>query len=434
MKNTIFALSSGSLPSGVAIIRISGSDAHNVAESLTGRSFTARESTLCTISNPVTGENLDQVLVLKFDGPNSFTGEDIIEFHCHGGRATVSAVLDVLGRQPNCKLAEAGEFSRRAFENGKMDLTELEGLSDLISAQTDHQRRLALCQSGGALRALYDGWRQDLVRIRALIEAELDFSDEEDVPGTVSDKVWTTVRSLSVSIEKHLDDNRRGEIIRDGFKIVLLGPPNAGKSSLLNALADRDVAIVTPVAGTTRDVVEVSLNFEGLLVTVSDTAGLRDSTDEIEQEGVRRAILVANDADLILWLEPPESSGGLELPEHAVPVRSKSDLFGESSKTAELSFNTVERDGLNDLIEFIKQYLTSYSIAGGEGAVVTRQRHRNALAAANINLTESLLEDRSLEIRSEYLRCAADEIGRITGRIDVEDLLDVIFSEFCVGK
>ena len=434
MQNTIFALSSGALPSGVAIIRLSGPDSFSIINKITKRDVSIRSLVLQDISNPDTDDVLDRGLVVGFQGPNSFTGEDIVEIHCHGGRATVSSILDVLSRQENCRIAEAGEFSRRAFENGKMDLTELEGLSDLIAAQTESQRKLALTQSGGALRKLYDGWRSDLIRSRALIEAEFDFSDEDDVPGSVSDQVWVGVDTLKGSIEDHLNDRRQGEIVREGFRITLLGPPNVGKSSLLNALTKRDVAIVTPQAGTTRDTIEVSLNFEGMLIVLTDTAGLRASDDLIENEGMRRALNAADEADLVLWLSGPEDIKSTNIPVDAQIVYTKSDLFDYKTNAGLLTVNTVKADGLDNLLEFLRHQVHSLKLTSDDSIVVTRQRHRTALEATLNHLTNSLDAHVDLEIRSENLRLAADGIGRITGRIDVEDLLDVIFSEFCVGK
>lgn len=431
-KNTIYALSSGALPSGVAIIRVSGPLVKRVMSVVLHRELTPREAVLCKFVSPESDVKLDEGVAVYFAKPHSFTGEDVLELQCHGGVATVASILAALGSIAGLRAAERGEFSRRAFENGRLDLTELEGLSDLIAAQTESQRKLALSQSGGVLRALYDGWRVKLIKARALIEAELDFSDEDDVPDSVSEQVWATTRELHRDINSHLTDGHKGELVRRGFRIALLGPTNAGKSSLLNALAKRDVAIVTPQAGTTRDTIEISLDIAGHLVVVVDTAGFRHVNDLVEIEGMRRSKEAAKHADLTFWLQPFDSE---ELPNPslgAVVVRTKSDLVQGHVKTDELYINTVEKSGIEPLLSWLEHKLSALINIGDE-PVLTRQRHRDALTSASKNL-ETALNPRELEIRSEFLRLAAEDLGRITGRIDVEDLLDVIFSEFCVGK
>jgi len=435
--DTIFALSSGVLPSGVAIIRVSGVQVPAVIGCLLDRTLKPRLVYFGEFRNSANGELLDQGLALFFPGPKSFTGEDVLELHCHGGVATVEAVLTVLANMDGLRLAERGEFSRRAFENGRLDLTELEGLSDLIAAQSQSQRKLALSQAGGSLRALYDDWRNDLIRARALIEAELDFADEDDVPGSVSQQVWQQVSDLNVRLAAHLDDQRVGEIVRRGFRIALLGPVNAGKSSLLNHLAKREVAIVTPQAGTTRDAIEVTLKIGEHLVVVTDTAGFRDADDIVELEGMRRARLAGKEADLVLWLQPVDDpvgpddeliTNGADL----VVINSKSDLAGNLLHPDQISVHTNSMDGVAPLLELLENRLDRL-VPVGDDPVITRQRHRDALNETCHHLTQASLP-LELEIRSEYLRLAADSLGRLTGRIDVEDLLDVIFNEFCIGK
>jgi tRNA modification GTPase len=431
MNDTIYALSSGALPSGVAIVRISGPDAIAAATVLTGAPPEPRKAVVRTVRGSQ-GEMIDQALVLLFTAPASFTGEDCIELHLHGSRAVVAAVFNTLETMPNIRLAEAGEFTRRAFENGKLDLVEAEALADLVAAETEMQRRLAIEQSFGGQSALYLTWATRLTRARALIEAELDFADEDDVPGSVSEKVWADIGDLLLEIEEHLADAKAGEIVRDGYKVAITGPPNAGKSSLLNALAKRDVAIVTEIAGTTRDVLHVDLDIEGYLVRFFDTAGVRDTDDVVEREGVRRALETKEQADLVLHLEEIDSQSKHEPASGLIDeirIGTKLDKH-ERSPGFDLCLSTKTGEGLPELRQHILTQLTN---AWSGGLVPGRQRHVHYLKEAS-QFIQDALNGSQLDVRAENLRTAAASLGRITGRVDVEELLDVIFSQFCIGK
>jgi tRNA modification GTPase len=429
-NDTIFALSSGTLPAGVAVIRLSGPQAFNAAVALAGELPANRRAGLRTIRSR-NGLVIDQGLVLAFPGPNSFTGEDCVEMHLHGSRAVVSTIsqeLEAIG----LRLADAGEFSRRAFENGKLDLVEVEGLADLIAAETEMQRRLAVEQGFGGQSALYMTWAEKLTRARALIEAELDFADEDDVPGSVSDRVWAEVGDLYLELEEHIASAKAGEIIRDGYKVVIAGPPNAGKSSLLNALAKRDVAIVTEIAGTTRDILHVDIDMEGYLVRFFDTAGLRESEDRVEQEGVRRARIAIEQADLVLQLEEIDSDSkqtydGVKA--EVLRVGTKVDMHRPLAGY-DLVISSQTGEGLEELRFLILGKLRE---TWSGSLVPNRQRHLQYLKEAS-NFIAEALNGRELDLRAESLRAAASSLGRITGRVDVEQLLDVIFSQFCIGK
>ncbi|MBB6510358.1 tRNA modification GTPase [Rhizobium soli] len=429
--DTIFALSSGAPPAGLAVIRLSGNQAFTAAETLAGRLATDRKASLRTIRGR-NGVIIDQGLVVGFPGPNSFTGEDCVELHVHGSRAVVAALILELEQIDGLRLAEAGEFSRRAFENGKLDLVEIEGLADLISAETEMQRRLAVEQSFGGQSALYIDWAERLTRSRALIEAELDFADEDDVPGSVSERVWSEVSQIYLELLQHLETAKSGEIIRDGYKIVIAGPPNAGKSSLLNALANRDVAIVTERAGTTRDILHVDLDMSGYLVRFFDTAGLRESDDIVEVEGIRRARVAIEQADMILALNEIDSPA-LQYHEfsqaNVLTVGTKLDAHAPSDDF-DLCVSTKTGDGLELLREAILRKLTALWTGS---LVPNRARQVDALKDAS-NFIAEALNGTELDLRAESLRAAASALGRITGRVDVEQLLDVIFSQFCIGK
>jgi len=442
MQTTIYALSSAKGRAGVALIRISGPHAVETLSNLAGELPLPRVAALRTLRDPTTRVILDRALVIWFCGPASFTGEDVVELHIHGGRAVIDAVLSALGRNPGMLPAEAGEFARRAFENGKLDLTAIEGLADLIDAETEAQRRQALRQSDGLLGRKYDDWRGKIVSALAEVEAVLDFSDEQDVSHSSKGKADIEVAGVAREIRVHLDDGRRGEILRDGLRVAIAGPVNAGKSSLLNAMAQRDAAIVSARPGTTRDVVEVRLDLNGYPVIVSDTAGLRETEEEIEVEGIRRALTGASEADLIIWLidgvhpeacEPPAALKENRL----ITVMNKSDLLSSSDRrSAQVDhFVSVHTGlGIGDLVKRLSSE-ASTSAGGDHDVFLTRERHRQELERAAQALQcflEGSLDDP--ELRCEDLRRAANCMGRLTGRIDVEEILDHIFGQFCIGK
>ena len=446
-ERTIYAVSSGRVRSGVAVIRVSGPRSRAVLEDLAGGLPEPRRAAVRTLVSGDTREPLDQVLVLWMPGPASFTGEDVVELHVHGGPAVIAAVLDALGRISGLCPAEAGEFTRRAFANGRLDLTQVEALADLINADTEAQRRQAQRQMSGAVAEVYESWRGELVRCLAYFEAEIDFPDEGDVPEDVAARMKATLIELRTAVADALRDERRGERLRDGLRVVIAGRPNVGKSSLLNALAQRDAAIVSETAGTTRDVIEVHMDLRGYPVNLIDTAGLRDSADSVEQEGVARARGRLEDADLVLWVTDPEDMDAgrpddLQSREAVWTVLNKSDLADDPERVVS-SHNFVPPVhcisaktgvGLSRLVGAISD-TASEVLAGGESAVVTRARHRKALQDCTAHLDAALAAwTGDVELVAEDLRLAARALGRVTGRVDVEDLLDVIFRDFCIGK
>jgi tRNA modification GTPase len=435
-SSTIFALSSAPGRAGVAVIRISGPQTRDAVAMMAKPVPKPRAVAFRTLRHPFTTEALDQAVVLWFENPDSETGEDVAEFQPHGGRAVVRAVLDALGQIPGLRMAEPGEFARRAFENGKVDLAQVEGLADLVDAETEAQRRQALAQVRGALSNLYEGWRGRLIEIAALTEAAIDFSDEADVATASFEQARTRARPLLAEIEAHLNDGHRGEILRDGFRVALVGPPNAGKSSLLNVLAKRDAAIVSAEAGTTRDVIEVRLDLAGLPVIISDTAGLRDdASGEIEREGMRRSLAAAAAADLVIWLDeagrPPPSNISRET---LLAVRSKADLDSSNSADSPAAISSQTGLGMEWLIDQIASRARD-AVGNHLEPALTQLRHRQSVEQALAALTAFLEGDPgALELRAEDVRLAAHAIGRITGRVDVEDVLGEIFSRFCIGK
>jgi tRNA modification GTPase len=449
-RDTIFALSSGRPPAAIAVVRMSGPRAGDALKVLAGRLPEPRKAALARVRDPASGEAIDEALALWFPGPNSETGEDIAELQLHGGRAVIAAVLGALGRIEGLRPAEAGEFTRRAFENGRLDLTAVEGLADLIGAETEAQRRQAYRQLKGLLGKRAETWRARMIEVLALVEARIDFSDEADVPEDLIGPALKIVQGLRDEIADALAGAARGERLRDGLVVAIAGPPNAGKSTLLNRIARREAAIVSPIPGTTRDVIEVHLDLDGYPVTLLDTAGIRDSDDPVEQEGVRRARQRASEADLVLWVYDANDDSVQASPLSGSVtkwmVRNKVDLLAsgqrnELKKSSEFNISNIvfylsatTGIGVAEFLAQLGDYAKSYF--GVESSLLTRERHRKAL-----NLTQSAL-DRALaegpsgreDIVAEELRLAAQSLGRLTGQVDVENILDVIFRDFCIGK
>ncbi|HXL48518.1 MAG TPA: tRNA uridine-5-carboxymethylaminomethyl(34) synthesis GTPase MnmE [Xanthobacteraceae bacterium] len=450
-RDTIFALSSGRPPAAIAVIRVSGPRAGAALERLIGRVPQPRRASLAQVRDPATHHVIDEGLVLWFPGPNSATGEDVAELHVHGGRAVIVAVLSALAKLAGLRHAEAGEFTRRSFENGRMELTAVEGLADLVAAETEAQRRQAYQQLRGLLGDRAESWRQRLIEALALVEAGIDFSDEEDVPKDMMSRALELIRPLGEEISKA--GARQGERLREGLRVAIAGPPNAGKSTLFNRLARREAAIVSPFPGTTRDVLELHLDLGGYPVTVLDTAGMRETSDPIEREGVRRASEQAASADLVLWvtdatkMKSPKFSARCaphSAPNAAWLVVNKTDLLTEQERQrAESGFGKYENmnlvssstgtgvDGLvNALSGFAERFFTP------EPALVTRERQRAHLRETVLALERAkcAAQEGREEIMAEHLRLASRALGKLLGRVDVEDVLDVIFRDFCVGK
>lgn len=434
---TIFAPASGFGRSAVAVLRISGPATGESLRRLMARSLpTPRRLVLRTLRD-ASGGILDQALVVWMPGPGTFTGEDMAELHLHGGPAVRAAVLQVLATFPGCRPAAPGDFTRRAFLNGRMDLTEAEGIADLIDAETEAQRRQALRQLDGALGRQVAEWRDQIIDLLAGAEATLDFSDEGDVDEDVLETgLVGKVRSLRDAIAAALDDGRRGERLRDGFVVVLAGPPNAGKSTLLNALSRREAAIVSPIAGTTRDAIEVRCDLGGLPVLLIDTAGLREAGDLIEAEGIRRTRARIAQADLVLMLDDGSDVGiETELPSPAPPllrIRTKADRPSFEAIPEALSLSAATGQGLDTLLDAIQQ--RAAEAMGGDCALITRERHREGLTRCRDHLDRVLQGAALPELVAEDLRLAVRALGEVTGHVGVEEMLDRLFAGFCIGK
>ncbi len=460
MTDTIYALSSAPGKAGVAIVRVSGDKSWDSLYKLGKPKDIPKPRTAlyATLADPDTNDLIDRALVLPFKGPASFTGEDVVEYHLHGSAAVIDAFLSALKKQDGHRLAEPGEFTRRAFENGKIDLTEAEAIADLIEAETQIQRQQALSQMGGVLSNLYNGWREELVRALAYVEAVIDFPDE-DVPDSETAKAHPAIQKIESEIAAHLNDNRRGERLRGGIQVAVIGAPNAGKSSLVNALAGRDVAIVSAMAGTTRDVIEVHLDLGGYPVILADTAGLRPDQimedgghGSVESEGIRRALQRAENADIRVLVFDGTNQ---QLDEHTLKlindrsvivinkadschpegVQRLKDLTGSFAIAQDdmVLLSVTTGQGMDEFLSVLTAKIKSLYDVSRETPSLTRARHRAALEDCLKHLQNSLTASLP-ELMAEDLRLAARALGRITGRVDVEDLLDVIFRDFCIGK
>jgi tRNA modification GTPase len=438
-SDTIYALSSGFGKAGVAVVRLSGVHVRSVLQAIAGKVPANRVATLKTLRDKQ-GNLLDQALVLYFENPHSFTGEDVAEFHIHGGRASVAALLTCLSQFDGTRLAEPGEFSRRAFLGGKMGLDEIEALGDLIDSDTDAQRRQALNGFKGGLRKRVEEWRQILLEALSWVEAEIDFPDEEEAPTALHPDVVRNIEHVIREARRMLEDGRRGERLRQGAVVTIMGPPNAGKSSFLNKVADRQVAIVSAQAGTTRDAIEVALDLNGFPVTLVDTAGLRETTEDVESQGIALTQKWAEASDLVLWFvedqdRMPYPSG---LQKKTVwKVHTKNDLnkpIMESDAKA-YSISALTGDGINQLMDDLAQWAKN-EFESGEEPFITRERHRLIVSQLYCDLDKVLSRINELprELLAEELRIACRLIGRVAGRVDVEDVLDTIFSAFCIGK
>lgn len=434
---TIFSLSSAPGRAGVAVLRISGPEADAALLALAGRLPERRIATLVTLRDPA-GRMLDRGLALRFAEGASFTGESVVELHVHGGRAVVRSLLDALGARPGLRLAERGEFTRRALENGKIDLTQAEAVADLIDSDTERQREQALHGLGGALGRSVAHWRALLLEAKALVAAEIDFSDEGDVGEGAAAGVASVLEALAKDLQTALSTAERGRIVAEGFRVAIVGPPNAGKSTLLNTLAGSDVAIVTEHAGTTRDVLEARLEIDGCEVVLLDTAGLRDTKDPVERIGIERAKAAAAGADLVLALDcgdHPTWSAGAGYAASSIRIRTKLDLAGSKSGGEDVAISALTRQGIDSLVECLRGALRQRLGAGREPALLVHRRQISAVESALRCVSEARREATSrIEFAAEYLNDADRALASVTGAIGVEEVLGAIFSRFCIGK
>ncbi|MBM3579599.1 MAG: tRNA uridine-5-carboxymethylaminomethyl(34) synthesis GTPase MnmE [Alphaproteobacteria bacterium] len=435
MTETIFAPVTASFHAGITVIRISGNEVEKCLRGLGSKGTLQHQKiSLQKIFDPKTGEKIDEVLISFFKAPKSFTGEDVAEISIHASPFILKKILQILAEQKNCRMAEAGEFSKRAFLNGKLDLVQAEAIPDLIAAETEAQHRQALRQLGGELGEIYRNWRLHLIEIAARIEAAIDFPDE-DLPQNIIDAVESDVKNLREEITNHLDDKRVGQKIRTGLSLAIIGAPNVGKSSLINFLAQSEVAIVSEIPGTTRDIVETHLSIAGVPVRISDTAGIRETSDPIEKEGIRRALEKAAAADIKIFLVDATNPVLREdlIDENTLLVANKTDL--QSITNYELGItkvSLVRKIGVTDLLRDLEKKILEL-IPSQSSPLITQERYRIALQNCAENLQNFSLQ-KNIELAAEDLRLAARELGKIIGDVGVENILDVIFSRFCIGK
>tara|TARA_Y100000816_G_scaffold235418_1_gene181111 strand:+ start:1331 stop:2659 length:1329 start_codon:yes stop_codon:yes gene_type:complete len=441
---TIYALSSGPGLSGVAVIRISGAETEKVILSLTKQTVPIpRVATLRKILNIDSKELIDEGIIIWFPRPNSYTGENMAELHVHGSKAVIQSILDSISKIKNCRLADPGEFTKIAFQNDKINLLKAEGIGDLIASETEIQRRQALKIMGGKSSNKFNSWREVLLKILSNLEAKIDFPDE-DLPADILKNIKKDSERVNFEIKKTLNDSKVGEKIREGFKIAILGPVNAGKSSLLNYFSNRDVAIVSEIAGTTRDIVEVHLNIDGFPVVMSDTAGIRNSEDEIEKKGIKLALKRAEDADLNILVFEPKSVDFIDFLKDlnlkkSIFVINKSDLGLNKSKELDkyqpLQISIKNETNIDKLIEKIKKNLTDKFVSV-EDIIITRERHRQHLKQCTIHLDEFKKKEneKDFDKAAEDLRLATRHLGMLVGKVDVEEVLGSIFNDFCIGK